>query len=125
MGRALRYRRRVSSFIHRAHVRETTTAFVRAALAVESLEPRQLLAGDLVINEFMASNSSSLADEDGDFTDWVEIRNVSAGAVDLAGWYLTDDAADLTKWQFPSVTVNANDYLVLFASSKGSSRRGQ
>ena len=44
---------------------------------LEMLEPRHLLAGDLAITEFQAINVSTLQDEDGDFSDWVEIRNNS------------------------------------------------
>jgi len=42
-------------------------------------------AGDLVISEFMAINGSVLMDEDGDYSDWIEILNVSAFPVDLGG----------------------------------------
>lgn len=74
------------------------------------LEPR--------INEFLASNQNGLADEDGDESDWVEIYNPNGVAVNLNGWYLTDDLGALTKWQFPAVTINPNGYLVVFASGK-------
>ena len=33
--------------------------------------------------------------------DWIEIQNTSGLPVGLEGWYLTDDAGDLTKWRFP------------------------
>ena len=75
-------------------------------------------ASDLLISEFMADNGSTLADEDGDFSDWIEIVNVSSGSVDLNGWYLTNDSVDLTKWIFPSVTLEPGEYLVVFASEK-------
>ena len=70
------------------------------------------------ISEFMASNSQTLDDEDGDSSDWIEIYNPDMTAVDLSGWHLTDDASDLSKWTFPSVTLAANERLVVFASGK-------
>ena len=73
---------------------------------------------DLEISEFMASNDSTLFDEDGDDEDWLEIHNSGASAIDLEGWYLTDDDGDLTQWSFPSVVLGANQYLVVFASNK-------
>jgi hypothetical protein len=75
-------------------------------------------ADGLIISEFLASNDKILADEDGDYSDWIEIHNVSLASVNLAGWYLTDDEGDLTKWQFPSVTLPGGGYLVVFASDK-------
>lgn len=74
--------------------------------------------GAPVISEFMASNQSGLQDSDGDFSDWVEIHNPDAVAVDLDGWYLTDNASALTKWRFPATVIPAGGYLVVFASDK-------
>ena len=39
-----------------------------------------------MITEFMASNGFTLDDEDGDSSDWIEILNPTAAAVDLSGW---------------------------------------
>ncbi|MDB4809139.1 CotH kinase family protein [bacterium] len=70
------------------------------------------------ISEFVALNSRSLFDEDGDSSDWIEIENTDGTAVSMEGWYLTDDPDDLTKWTIPAVTLLPNDYLVIFASNK-------
>jgi hypothetical protein len=70
------------------------------------------------INEFVADNKNGLSDQDGAETDWVEIYNPNPVAVDLTGWYLTDDLGALTKWQFPGTSINGNGYLVVFASGK-------
>ena len=43
------------------------------------------------ISEFMASNAGTLADEDGDFEDWIEIHNFSPSPVNLYNWSLTDN----------------------------------
>lgn len=77
------------------------------------------LPGVPIITEFLASNDSILADEDGDFNDWIEIFNPDAGVANLGGYYLTDDATNLTKWQIPTgVTMNPSSFLVVFASDK-------
>jgi len=76
------------------------------------------LRADPVISEFLAANSNVRADSDGQFSDWIELYNPDAGPVDLAGWFLTDDAKALTKWQFPAVTLPAGGYLVVYASDK-------
>ncbi|HEX2473854.1 MAG TPA: lamin tail domain-containing protein [Lacipirellulaceae bacterium] len=90
----------------------------RRPLSVESLEPRHLLAAaNLLITEFMASNSAALADGDGRFSDWIEIHNADATEVDLSNYSLTDAADDLRRWVFPSRMINPGEYLVVFASS--------
>ena len=86
---------------------------------LELLEARLLLSDGPVITEFLAVNDSGLQDADLDYSDWIELHNPAAAAVDLSGWYLTDDAADLTKWAPPAGTSLApHEYRVIFASDK-------
>ncbi len=75
-------------------------------------------AGPLVISEFMAINDSTRMDQDREYSDWIEIHNPSGTAVDLDGWFLTDEAADLNKWRLPSQTLVPGAYLVVNASGK-------
>ena len=72
----------------------------------------------LVINEVLSSNDSSEQDEDGDYSDWLEIWNDSAVAVDLDGWGLSDSDASPFKWTFGEVTIQPDEFLVVWASSK-------
>ncbi len=83
------------------------------------------VAADPVITEFMASNSSGLQDEDGDFSDWLEIHNPGPGSLDLDGWFLTDNASNRTKWRFPATVIPAGGYKVVFASNKNRAVSGQ
>jgi hypothetical protein len=74
---------------------------------------------DITISEFMASNRRTLRDEDGDTSDWIEIRNLGSTAENLSGWSLTDKAKKPTMWKFPpGVLLPPNDFIVLFASGK-------
>ena len=68
----------------------------RFAPTLERLEPRHLLAANPVISEIMASNDDNITDEDGDSSDWLKVLNAGDTDIHLRGWYLTDDAADLT-----------------------------
>lgn len=74
--------------------------------------------GAVRISEFMAENDGFHKDADGDSPDWIELQNDSAATVNLAGWHLTDDPADLAKWTFPATNLPAGGYLVVFASGK-------
>ena len=58
----------------------------------------------LVINEFMADNEGTIEDPDeaGTYPDWVEIYNYGAEAVDIAGFYLSDDLSISNMWQVPA-----------------------
>lgn len=94
----------------------TTPAF--EACRLEALEPRLLMTGTPLISEFMASNNSTLADQDGESSDWVEIYNPTDATVNLEGYHLTDNAAVLAKWTLPAVDLVPGGRLVVFASGK-------
>lgn len=66
----------------------------------------------------MAANESGLTDEDGAFSDWIEIHNPDDRPLSLEGYHLTDSPADLKKWTFPAVSMDPGGYLVVFASGK-------
>jgi hypothetical protein len=72
----------------------------------------------VVISEFMAINNTTLTDEDGAYSDWIELYNTSTNTVDLGGWYLADNATNLTHWMFPSTNLGPSQFLVVFASNK-------
>jgi hypothetical protein len=79
----------------------------------------------VLITEFLSNNTRSIKDEDGDYVDWIEIGNFTIAAVDLEGWFLTDDAADLKKWRFPKVVLDPNRQLVVYASNKNRAVAGR
>ena len=75
----------------------------------------------VVINELMASNSSTASDEAGEFDDWIELYNNSSSDVDLSGWYLSDNGLNLPKFALPAgTTIPANGYLIVWADEDGS-----
>lgn len=77
-----------------------------------------LYAQQLVINEFMASNASTLSDEDGDYEDWIELYNSEDYEVNLAGWGLSDSYALPFRWVFPDTIVGPGEFLLVWASGK-------
>ncbi|MGJ8638608.1 MAG: lamin tail domain-containing protein [Opitutaceae bacterium] len=90
----------------------------------EEIFVRVVLPGEPIISEFLASNASGHLDEDGEHSDWIEIYNPTDASVNLAGYHLTDDPLLLTKWTFPSVSLAAGEYLVVFASANDRSVAG-
>jgi hypothetical protein len=72
----------------------------------------------VVINEFMSSNSRTLADPAGDFGDWIELFNAGSEAVDLAGWGISDQPSQPFRWVFPSVVIQPGGKLIVWADGK-------
>ncbi|WP_200269294.1 lamin tail domain-containing protein [Luteolibacter pohnpeiensis] len=71
-----------------------------------------------VITEFMADNETTIPDEDGDYSDWIEIHNPTTSSISLANWCLTDKSSNLTQWKFPAVSLAPGEFLVVWASGK-------
>lgn len=71
--------------------------------------------GDVVINEFLAQNST-IPDPSGQYDDWVELYNNTNHSIDMSGMYLSDSYSSPQKWTFPSGTkIDAGGYLVVWA----------
>ena len=74
------------------------------------------LNGQILINEFMSSNSATIYDEYGNTPDWIELYNNEV--IDLTGYGLSDDIDDPFKWIFPSINLDPESYLLIFASGE-------
>ena len=77
------------------------------------------------ITEFMASNTHTLLDEDGDSSDWIEIQNTSTNSVNLLNWALTDSAGNPGEWRFPATNIPPESFMIVFASGKDRAIPGQ
>ncbi|HDS85165.1 MAG TPA: hypothetical protein ENN97_08240, partial [Phycisphaerales bacterium] len=111
-------------------IRRQETAYVSAEYVI----PSQMLA----ISEFMAVNSnvgnlrptapldlSTVIDGVPVYEDWIELQNLTDEAISLEGWYLTDNADNLTKWRFPQgYSIEPRGYLVVYASRKEPEKYG-
>lgn len=78
----------------------------------------------VVINEFMASNSLTLADEDGDFSDWIELYNRDSQPISLAGVGLSDNSGAPFRWVFPAIELAPGEHLLIWASGKNRATPG-
>ncbi len=79
------------------------------------------LSSQVYINEVMASNATVYADMDfGKYSDWIELYNQSGQDIDLTGYFLSDDPANLTMWPFQAGTVILTDsFLLVYADGFG------
>jgi len=81
----------------------------------------QIYSQDIRINELVASNSIFF-DDDGDTSDWIELYNYGNLPVSLLNWSISDEEDDNDPWIFPDITLNQDDYILIWASDKN---RGQ
>jgi hypothetical protein len=79
----------------------------------------------VVINELLPDNQNTQADDYAEYNDWIELYNNSASAIDLGGYFLSDEGSDLNKWEFPSGTIiPANGFLIVWADNDSSQTIG-
>lgn len=78
-------------------------------------DQQQVVIPKLYINEFMASNRKTLADEHGEYDDWIEIYNAEDRDVNLKGIYITDNLRIPDKWSFPDVTIKAEGFIIVWS----------
>lgn len=77
--------------------------------------------GQVTINEFMASNTSTVKDPDyNNDADWIELYNNGETPVNLNGYFLTDNLSKPNKWMITNLTIEAKGFVILWADSKDS-----
>jgi hypothetical protein len=66
------------------------------------------------INEVCASNQAIIADNAGEYDDWVELYNTTSSSISLANCFLTDDPTNWNRWQLPDTLLPANGFLLFW-----------
>ncbi|QQS30550.1 MAG: CotH kinase family protein [Sphingobacteriales bacterium] len=87
------------------------TCFLIVALSLS-------LQAQLYLNEGSNKNYLRIADENGDYPDWIELYNAGSDTVSLYNYSLTDDENHPAKWVFPNVSIPPNSYKIVFCSGK-------
>lgn len=100
-----------------------TSGEVSASVNLQgATQPEESTLPLLYLNEFMASNSSTIADEFDEFDDWIEIYNPNNFEVNISGYHLSDDLNNLTKYQIPEETLEAvipaQGHLIIWADNQ-------
>lgn len=70
------------------------------------------------MNEIVADNESGLRDEEGEFSDWIELSSTSTEVLELEGWSLSDDPEVPDKWTLPAYRLPPGGRVLVFASGK-------
>ncbi len=74
-------------------------------------------ATDIILNEIMAKNDTTVSDEYDEFDDWIEITNKGDEAISLSEYYLTDDMAFPWKYTFPDIILQPDEYILIWADN--------
>lgn len=91
---------------------------VRAAYEFYNIQS-QLQVGDVVINEVMSNNVTSVTDASGKFEDWIELYNTTSSPISTSGLFLTDTLGIFQKWELSNQTISGNGYAIIWADEDG------
>lgn len=72
----------------------------------------------IYINEYMSNNKRFITDNDGEYSDFVELYNYGDKDVDLSGYFISDNINNTDKYMFQSVIIKSHEYLIVHLSSK-------
>lgn len=90
--------------------------FLCCVMTACSEKYKNMPEGCVVINELLPVNSSVVADQDGEYDDWIELYNNCGLQLDLSGYYLSDSRSNPGKWKIPQGTrIESNGYLIFWA----------
>ena len=83
----------------------------------------KVFQSNLFLNEIAGNNQSGLSDSAGVFVDWLEVYNAESNAVNLSGYFLSDDTLNLTRWKIPInndslLTVDSLGFKIFFADGE-------
>lgn len=96
-----------------------TPGFVNDETGYSAFEQSRIAKStDIILTEVMAANKTTITDNKGNYSDYIEIYNKSNKAINLNGYGLSDDPAKVLKWKFPNISINPGAYLMVFASGE-------
>lgn len=102
------------------HVPYGIKPYIKLRISNATAQLATFYASPVVINEFMASNQRSIADEHGEYDDWIELYNTDTKPINVYGMFLSDDPAISTRWMLPDTTVAPKGFLLIWADGNPS-----
>ena len=88
-----------------------STAGVKEFIKKERKNPK-----DLIINEVMTSNNTYLAQNGGNYYDWIELYNNSDKTINLSDYAITTDVDNTSMYKLEDKKLKPGEYYILMAS---------
>ncbi|MEX1307710.1 MAG: lamin tail domain-containing protein, partial [Eubacteriales bacterium] len=96
---------------------ESTPGFENSAQGVLDYKASKIVENpELIITEVMTSNKTMVQDNNGEYSDWIEIYNQSAETVNLSNYYISDDPINPLSFILPDVELKGGEYYLIYAS---------
>ncbi len=70
------------------------------------------------INEILANNKGNFKNKNGEYSGYIEVKNISKNSVNLANYGLSNSEVASFKWQFPSKVLDPGEVVTVFTSGR-------
>ncbi|MCC7231951.1 MAG: lamin tail domain-containing protein [Bacteroidia bacterium] len=95
--------------------------FILVSVTIAGFMYAKQCPAQVVINEIQPSNTNTIADENGEYPDWIELYNSGNNPADLSGYGLSDNANQPFLFRFENTTIPSHGFLTVFASDENKS----
>ena len=85
-------------------------------IIVFNLDSNYKKNGKIYISEIIADNNSTIQDNNGEYSDYIEIYNGNSFPINLKNYYLSNKTYDKNRWNFPDIEIKSKEYLIVYAS---------
>lgn len=82
----------------------------------DAFRASQSIPGALAVSEVMSSNDRYMIQADGEYHDWIELKNVSDTVIDLSDYTLSDSGSDLDLFRLPKKELAPGEMVVIICS---------
>ena len=72
--------------------------------------------GKLYISKIVTKNDTLLKDNNGEYSDYLELYNGYPYKINLNNYHLSDNEYSTNKWTFPDIEIAAKEHLIIFAT---------
>lgn len=70
----------------------------------------------IVINEVLPDNKGNFKNKNGEYSGYIEVKNVSDKSINIANYSLSNSEDVSFKWQFPSIKLSPGEVTVVYTS---------
>ena len=72
--------------------------------------------GKLYITSVLAKNDTLKEDNNGEYSDYIELYNGYSYQINLKNYHLSDNEYETNKWTFPDIVINPKEHLIIYAT---------
>lgn len=95
---------------------EVTPGYPNTHSGYDAYLSQRRIPGALAISEAMPANDKHLVQSDGEYYDWVELKNISSSPIALSDYAISNDSSDPDLFPLPAQTLQPGEMVIIILS---------